>query len=68
MFEENIMEPMSILEQFKKYEYLLNVDKKELLESLFDNKELLEETGSGKAAIAVIRDAINKYHVAAEEI
>jgi hypothetical protein len=68
MFEENIKEPIGILDQFKKYEYLLNVDKKELVESLFENKELLETTGSSKADINVIRDAINSYHIASEEI
>lgn len=51
MFDENIKEPMEILEQFKKYEYLLNVDKKELVESLFDNKDLLENTGNSKSDI-----------------
>jgi hypothetical protein len=68
MFEENIKEPMEILEQFKKYEYLLNVDKKELVESLFNNKERIEAGESGKASIAEIREAIEKYHSAAEEI
>lgn len=40
MFEENIQQPMEILDQYKKYEYLLNVDKRELVDNLFDNKEL----------------------------
>ena len=35
MFEENIKEPLELLEKYKKYEYLLNVDRRELIESLF---------------------------------
>lgn len=62
MFEENIQEPLQILEQFKQYEYLLNVDKKELIENLFDNKKAVEEGGNKKADISEIRDAITKYH------
>jgi hypothetical protein len=27
MFNENIVEPLEILSQYKKYEYLLNVDR-----------------------------------------
>jgi hypothetical protein len=34
------------------------VDKKELIENLFDNKELLETTGSAKADIKAIRATI----------
>lgn len=58
MFEENIKKPMELLEQYKKYEYLLNVDRKELVENLFENKELLETTGSPKADIKTIRATI----------
>ncbi len=68
MFEENILQPMDLLNQYKKYEYLLNVDYKQLIEQLFDNKELEAETGSGKAEIKVIREAITLYHNASEEI
>ena len=59
---------MEILAEYKKYEYLLNVDKKELIENLFDNKELLETTGSAKADIKAIRATIQLYHEAADEI
>ena len=65
MFEENIKEPISILGMFQEYEYLLNVNKNELVESLFNNKTLKEETGSGKADIKAIGDAIQQYHQAA---
>lgn len=68
MFEENIKEPISILGMFQEYEYLLNVNKNELVESLFNNKTLKEETGSGKADIKAIGDAIQQYHQAADEI
>jgi hypothetical protein len=68
MFEENIKEPLELLEKYKKYEYLLNVDRRELIESLFQNKLLLAETGSAKADIKTIRSEILKYHNAADEI
>ena len=62
MFEENIMEPLSILDKFKQYEYLLNIDNKELIDKLFNDKERKEETGSGKAPLEEIQAAIEKYH------
>jgi hypothetical protein len=68
MFEENILQPMQILDQYKKFEYLLNIEKKDLVEELFDNKELLETTGNKKADIKTIREAILLYHKAADEI
>jgi dynein heavy chain, axonemal len=69
MFEENIKEPISILGMYQEYEYLLNVNKNELVESLFNNKELkTEENDSGKADIKEIGEAIQQYHQAAEEI
>jgi SRSO17 transposase len=58
MFEENIKEPLELLEKYKKYEYLLNVVRRELIESLFQNKVLLAETGSPKADIKTIRSEI----------
>lgn len=59
---------MNILEDYKQYEYLLNVDKRELTDSLFNNKELLETKGTEKADINVIREVILSYHHAAERI
>ena len=68
MFEENIQKPVEILDQYKKYEFLLNVDKKELVENLFNNKDLKEAGGTGKADMETIGEAIEKYHKSAEEI
>jgi hypothetical protein len=39
MFNENIVEPLEILAQYKKFEYLLNVDRNALVDSLFANQE-----------------------------
>jgi len=69
MFDENIKEPLAILEKYKQYEYLLNVNKNELIDSLFHNKErAAEEGGSEKATLEEIGEQIQKYHQAAEEI
>ena len=68
MFEENIKKPLEILEEYMKYEFLLNVDKKELYEQLFANKELKEATGNPKVDLNTIRKTINTYHISAEEI
>jgi hypothetical protein len=68
MFEENIQEPLAILEKFKAYEYLLNVDRRDLVDKLFNDKERKEETGDAKAPLEEIAAAIEKYHQAAEEI
>jgi hypothetical protein len=38
------------------------------VDNLFDNKELLDANGSPKADIMTIRETINKYHIAADEI
>lgn len=59
---------MDILQEYKKYEYLLNVDKRELTDSLFNNKELLASKGSEKADIKDIRETILSFHHAVEEI
>ena len=68
MFEENIQEPLAILEKFKDYEYLLNIDKRELVDSLFNNKELRDAGGTGKAELEQNGEEIEKYHQASEEI
>lgn len=35
MFNENIVGPIELLEKYKQYEYILNVDKKNLIKELF---------------------------------
>jgi dynein heavy chain len=52
MFQENIVGPNELLEKYKQYEYILNVDRKQLIKDLF---------GESKAAIKDIRDQIKHY-------
>lgn len=68
MAESNMVGPMALLQQYKKYEFLLNVDEKAVKKDLFNNDKLMEETGNKKASIEVIHEEILKYHVAADEI
>lgn len=39
IFDENIKKPLKLLETFKQYEYILNVDKKALIKDLFKGEE-----------------------------
>ncbi len=55
MFNENITEPLEILAQYKKFEYLLNVDRNALVDSLFANQE---NPGGPKVALDKIREQI----------
>ncbi len=59
MIEENIKGPMELLDKYKAYEYILNVDKKELIQSLF---------GEQKAPLEELREKIDHYRKAHEEI
>lgn len=68
MTEANTVGPLALLQQYKKYEFLLNVDEKQVKKDLFNNAALEEETGSKKADIDTIKAEIMKYHVAADEI
>lgn len=52
MFQENIKGPLELLEKYKQYEYILNVDKKKLLKELF---------GEEKAPLNVLRENIKAY-------
>jgi hypothetical protein len=38
MFNENIVGPLDLLEKYKKYEYILNVDSKQLIKDLFNGE------------------------------
>lgn len=53
MFNENIVEPLEILNQYKKFEYLLNVDRNALVDSLFANQENID---GPKVALPLIRE------------
>ena len=53
IIEENIKGPLELLEKYKQYEYILNVDKKALLKELFNGDE--------KAPLNEIREKIQHY-------
>ena len=55
------MAPTALLDQYKKYEYVLNVDKKRLIKDLF-HKPITEENTDEKAPYEVISEMIYKYH------
>ena len=39
MFAENILGPLELLEKYKQYEYILNVDRKNLIKELFGGEQ-----------------------------
>ena len=67
MFKENVIAPTELLDQYKKYEYILNVDKKRLLKDLF-NRPITEENTEEKASFEEIAAQLNKFHEAEYEI
>lgn len=60
MFNENIVGPHELLEKYKKYEYILNVDSKQLIKDLFN--------GEQKASLKELKEQIHHYDVAYHEI
>lgn len=60
MFNDNIVGPLELLEKYKKYEYILNVDSKQLIKDLFN--------GEQKATLKELREQIHHYEVAYHEI
>lgn len=60
MFNENIVGPHELLEKYKKYEYILNVDSKQLIKDLFNGEE--------KASLKELKEQIHHYDVAYHEI
>lgn len=64
MFDENSPQPNDLLENFKKYEYVMNVDKKELIDKLFKRGESKEE----KAELEEIRAEAQHYEDAYMQI
>ena len=58
MFKENQVAPHALLEEYKKYEYILNVDKKKLIKELF-NKPITEDNPKEKADYAEIAKKLN---------
>lgn len=67
MFKENVIAPTELLDQYKKYEYILNVDKKRLLKDLF-NRPITEENTEEKASFEEIAAQLTKFHEAEYEI
>ena len=67
MFKENSLAPHALLDQYKKYEYILNVSKTRLIKDLF-NKPITEENLKEKADYDEIAVQLNKYHTAEYEI
>lgn len=60
MVDENVFGPIQLFEQFKKYEYILNVDKKALIKELFKSGE--------KAPLHKLRESVTHYDKAQYEI
>lgn len=64
MVRENMVGPQALLEEYKKYEFVLNVDERDLLESLFD----VPEMQYSKQDLETIRAEIERFYNAEEEI
>lgn len=60
MFAENIIGPNQLLNKYKEYEYILNVDKKQLIKELFG--------GEQKASLKELKERIQVYDRAQNEI
>ena len=48
MFQENIVGPNELLEKYKQYEYILNVDRKQLIKTCLDNRRRPLKTSATK--------------------
>ena len=58
--------PIELLEKFKKYEYLLNIDKKTLGNDMFNRPEV--EGQEKKSELSYIRVQLLKFDIAEQEI
>ena len=63
MIDENVEGPKNLLDDYKKYEYILNVDKKQLVDDLFKGAE-----DGGKVPLEEIKAQIEHYDKAHYEI
>ena len=61
------MAPTALLDQYKKYEYILNVKKNSLIKDLF-NRPITEENTEKKAPYEEIAAQLTKYHEAEYQI
>ena len=57
MIDENVVEPEALLEKYKKYEYILAINKKNFVLNLFP-KKTKEEGGDDKKPIEEISEAL----------
>jgi hypothetical protein len=60
MFAENQIAPTELLDQYKKYEYILNVSKTKLINNLF--KKVNEDGKESKATFEEISETIYQFH------
>lgn len=60
LFEENSPEPKSLLESFQQFEYVMNTDKKELIDELFKRGENRDE----KAPLEEIKEKASHFEEA----
>ena len=67
IYKENQVAPTALLDQYKKYEYILNVKKTSLIKELF-NRPITEENKEKKAPYEEIAAQLTKYHEAEYEI
>ena len=67
IYNNNIIEPNKLLDQYKKYEDVINTDKKQLVSKLF-NKEITETNKEKKASYQDLWDTLEKFHSAEYEI
>ena len=64
MIRENTVQPMGLLKEYAKYEFVLNVDSKELIDSLFN----VEDMPNQKLDLDAIRQEVERFHYAENEI
>jgi hypothetical protein len=64
MLKENMIAPCALLDQYKKFEFVLNVDRKELIDSLFN----VPDAPYNKVPLEAIKEEITRFHEAEEEI
>lgn len=64
MVKENMISPTALLDQYKKFEFVLNIDSKELIESLFN----VPDVPYNKLPLDAIKEEITRFHEAEEEI
>ena len=64
LFTDNSPQPAELLENFKKFEYIMNINKKDMVDSLFKKGENKEE----KATLAEIKEQATHFENAYMEI